>query len=249
MSDKIKWTAETALEEGRKYSTRVEFLKANKKAYAAADRRGLLDQLYPRQRADWSDDNKVLAEGRKYTSRLQFIQGSVGAYEAAKRCGLLDQLYPKSLRDWSNDEDILAEGRKYSTCREFCVGSNGAYTAAAKRGLLELIDFPGKNAICDKDVIYIWKAIGEYFNGNPVYKIGVTSARLGTRRIEEVAKFGNFEFDIICCETVQCKASDMERKLLILGESPGYYGFNGASEFRALSDSALYAAISLICSA
>ena len=42
-------------------------------------------------------------------------------------------------------------------------------------------------------------------------------------------------------------AQQEKRKLHILGDNPSYSNFNGASEFRALSDSALYAAVSLIC--
>ena len=103
--------------------------------------------------------------------------------------------------------------------------------------------------LSDNDAIYIWRAVGEYFNGNPVYKIGVTSARLETKRIKQCAAAAGFEFDLICCEPVQGKASELEKKLHILGENPGYTGIDGATEFRALSDSALYAAVSLICSA
>lgn len=237
----------TVLAEGRKYSGRKEFESGNVSAYYAACKRKLLDQLYPSKRADWSDDATVLAEGHKYASRTEFSRGSVSAYNVALKRGLLDQLYPSLLADWSDDASLLAEGRKYASRTEFNRGNTGAYQTAYRRGLLDLIEWPEENAPSDNDAIYIWRAVGAYFNGHPVYKIGVTSARLGTARIEQVAKESGFEVDLICCEPVQCKATELEAKLHILGENPGYTGFNGATEFRALSPASLYAAITIIC--
>lgn len=245
---KRKWTKEAALTEGRKYASRGEFAKGNGSAYDAARFNGWLDLLYPRKQKDWSDDTKVLAEGRKYASRGEFQDGSPTAYQAALRRGLLDQLYPNFARKWLNDAAVLAEGRKYASRKEFSRNSQHAYKNACKRKLLDLIDWPEENARTDNDAIYIWRAVGQHYNGNPVYKIGVTSARLGTARVEEVARWSGFEFDLICCEPVTCKATDLERKLHLLGEDPQFTGFNGCTEFRALSDSALYAAISMICS-
>lgn len=240
------------LAEGRKYSSRKEFGDKAGGAYNAARERNLLDQLYPKSKfktgTKWADDAVVLVEGRKYNSRKEFADGSRQAYRAAQRRGLLDQLYDRKIGDWSNDNDVLAEGRKYKSRAEFQRAPSGAYGAALRRNLLDLIDFPENNAPSDNDAIYIWRAVGQHYNGNPVYKIGVTSVRLGTARIEQVAKDSGFEFELICCEAVQCKAHELERKLHVLGEDPQFTGFNGATEFRALSSSALYAAVSLICS-
>ncbi len=245
-----KLSDETLLAEGRKYASRKEFECNDDGAYQKARKRGLLDLLYPNTNSKWkkSGDNDLLAEGRKYASRTEFHKHAKGAYDEANTRDLLNLLYPsqQSHPKWT-DEALLAEGRKYASRKEFNVGSNPAYRAACRRNLLDLIDWPEENARSNNDAIYIWRAVGQYFNGQPVYKIGVTSARLGARRVEHVARVSGFEFDLICCETVQGKASDLERKLLILGESPGFVGFSGATEFRALSDSALYAAITLIC--
>ncbi len=233
------------LEEGRKYKTRNEFCVKNGAAYQAARRRALLDMLYPRNK--WLNDAAVLAEGCKYRSRREFQKQNGSAYQVALKRGLLDMLYLSTKRDWSDDKTVLVEGDKYRSRTAFSDGSIGAYEAACRRNLLDLIDFPENRSPTDNDAIYIWRAVGQHYNGNPVYKIGVTSARLGTRRIEQVARERGWGFDLICCEPVQCKATDLERKLHILGEDPGYTGFDGATEFRALSDSALYAAITMIC--
>lgn len=244
---KKKWTAALALAEGRKYGSRSEFKRECGSAYQVARQLGLLEQLYPNKTL-YQTDEQVLAEGRKYASRREFYLSNAGAYNRALARNLLDRLYSSTLRDWSNDTDVINEGAKYRSRREFQRSQScSAYAAALQRGLLDLIEFPENNAPSDNDAIYIWRAVGQHYNGHPVYKIGVTSARLGTHRIEQVARAGGFEFELICCEPVQCKATDLERKLHILGEDPKFVGFDGCTEFRALSDSALYAAISMIC--
>ena len=57
-----------------------------------------------------------------------------------------------------------------------------------------------------------------------------------------------FDFEVICSAKVTGKASRIESRLLALGVSPRYCGFNGASEFRALSPSALTTAVEIVAS-
>ena len=84
------------------------------------------------------------------------------------------------------------------------------------------------------------------FNGLQVYKFGTTSARLEDRRISEVARFAAMDFDIVILTKVSVHASELEFQLLQIGTNPQYKGFNGASEFRALTDDELETAIELI---
>lgn len=144
------------------------------------------------------------------------------------------------------DEAVIAEGQKYATRKEFERGCESAYQVACKRKLIDKIGFAENNLPSDDDAIYIWRAVGQYFNGEAVYKIGVTSARLGKTRIERVAKGARFDFEVICCTPVVCKASSLEKRLLVLGDDPCFIGIDGATEFRALSDSALWLALGII---
>ena len=194
----------------------------------------------------WTE-HSLIEEGCKYSSRSAFQNGSAYAYSLARKLNLLDLIHPNLNKRFATDEVVIAEAQKYPSKSAFANNSPGAYNIARERNLLCLVDFPESGKGTDNDAIYIWRAVGLFHNGNPVYKIGVTSARLGDARVEQVANAAGFEYELICCEPVQCRATDIERKLHILGEDPGYTGFNGATEFRALSDSALYAAISLIC--
>lgn len=55
-------------------------------------------------------------------------------------------------------------------------------------GIIEEIRQHMERPLSDRDTVYIWRAVNERYNGNSVYKIGITSARLGKQRITEVTK-------------------------------------------------------------
>jgi len=239
------WTEDRVLNEGQKYASRKEFERGSKGAYKAAWKRGLLDHLYASSQAhfaDWSSDESVIAEGRKYASRREFWRGNGSAYNAARKRGLLDHLYASSqahFADWSDDATVLAEGRRYASRTEFERGRKGAYLAAWKRNLLDLIPFPENNATSDNDTIYIWRAVGQFHGNLPIFKIGVTSQRLGDIRIKDVARAAGFTAAIVAAVPTWMPARVVEAHLHELGLDPGWRDFDGATEFRALDAAAL----------
>jgi hypothetical protein len=87
----------------------------------------------------------------------------------------------------------------------------------------------------DGNCFYLWRAVGAYFNGEPVYKFGVTSTRLKLDRIEIVANAGGLEYDLILWLPVT-DAFAIEAKVKRMGASPQYTGFDGCTEFRAFTD-------------
>ena len=102
------------------------------------------------------------------------------------------------------------------------------------------------NPTSDNNVIYIWEAIDEFFNGEQVYKIGVTSARLGEARIHQCAKASGKDANILILENVNGKATEIETEILKLGEDPKYIECDGYTEFRALNNDDLDKALDLI---
>ena len=99
----------------------------------------------------------------------------------------------------------------------------------------------------DDDVIYIWKAVGETYRGEQLYKVGVTSERLGSDRISQVANLHNMFPELIVSQVVSKRASKLEKKLLMLGENPDFSpGLDGYSEFRAFTETELSAALQMI---
>lgn len=244
------WVESNIRTEADKYDTRVSFEEGCPGAVTAARERhpGLLDELFPRLQRTTPTLEEAKQLAKNYPSRKAFSKEHSPAYNVCRKAGVLDELFDDkrgySRFKWT-EEAVREEAKKYKTKREFERDARGAAARARKLGIIDELGLEGYPP-SDNDAIYIWRAVGQHYNGNPVYKIGVTSTRLGTARIEQVAKESGFEFDLICCEPVRCKASELEKKLLILGEDPQFTGFNGATEFRALSDSALYAAVSLI---
>lgn len=95
------------------------------------------------------------------------------------------------------------------------------------------------------DVIYIWVS-DQWLNGNRVYKIGVTGCRSKLDRVVSVMKKSRFNGSLLAKEVVWCGALELEKKLLMIGDDPGYSGFDGATEFRALDDRQLSVVLSMI---
>jgi hypothetical protein len=98
----------------------------------------------------------------------------------------------------------------------------------------------------DNNVIYIWQALKEFYDSKPLYKIGVTSARLKKNRILQVVNKLGWEYKIILIQNVTCEARELERKLHTIGTNPNLIGFDGATEFRAFNKNELQKAIDVI---
>ena len=252
------WSVEKLRDEALKYSSRQEFQQKNGAAYKAAGIMKCRDIIclhmveLKKPRGFWNADN-LFAEALKYENKVDFVEKSPSAFLTATRKNLIDQIcahmVPGKLPNghWSNKNNCADEALKYTNRRAFSLENSSAYHGADANGWLDEIcahmDF---NPSSDSDMIYLWRAVGQVFDGLNVYKFGVTSARLDDRRIVEVARFAKFEFEVILLVNIKGAASVLESELLKLGASPGFIGFNGASEFRALTDSELQTAKSLI---
>ncbi len=104
-----------------------------------------------------------------------------------------------------------------------------------KRVPLLIRRIEGELNMSDNDVIYVWRAKNIIFNGLNVYKIGITSKRLGINRIKKVSKSSSFESEILLYKYAK-NAKHLESKMLEFGQIPDYEKFDGKSEFRALNE-------------
>jgi hypothetical protein len=240
------WTLERCHAEALKYETRGAFKHGSGDAYQAAWRNGWLDLIQGhmvegcKPPGYWTFE-RCRAEALKYETRGAFQRGSKTAYAAAKKGGWLDQIRGHMVevrkpKGWWTLERCQAEALKYETRTAFQLGSRDAHAAAQKKDWLDqicthMID----GSPSDGDCFYFWRVVGAYFNGLPVYKPGVTSVRLKFDRIDQVARAGGLEYDLVLWLPV-VDAYALERKVKAMGVSPHYTGFNGASEFRAFTD-------------
>lgn len=252
------WTLEALQAEALKYSTRQEFQQKNAAAYKAAGEKKCRDVVcshmlkIKQPKGHWTLEN-LQAEALKYNNKVDFRKNSNPAFLTASRKKLLDQICshmePGKLPNgyWLIKENCAKEALKYSNRRAFSLANSSAYHGADVNGWLdEICSHMDFNPSSDSDTVYVWRAIDHEFNGLPVYKFGTTSARLDDRRISEVARFANMKFKILVLAKVKVHASEVEAELLKIGTSPKYQGFNGASEFRALTADELRSALNLI---
>lgn len=141
-------------------------------------------------------------------------------------------------------EYLANEVKKYVSRAELKRHNQSAYAYIMRNGLdtSGLFDRYGAPKLCDGDVVYVWEA--EELPG--VYKIGVTSARLGTDRISFVSRLANVTPII---HTV-CKVSNaysIEKVLLQFGSAYEFDTiFNGSTEFRVLSNIQLQKTLEII---
>lgn len=243
-----KWDRETLSVEARRYDRRVDFMRSRPGAYAAAIKRhpDLLDEIFG-EYFTWKEED-VRRELSKYTSKgeLQQKDGSMYSITLRRFPHLLKEYFDPVRFTW-NEESIRDAINLVSSRTEFHQLFPGASMAASKRFPHLLNELP--QALIegtDNDTVYIWRVLGMELDGIPIYKIGITSSRLGNKRISQVAKNKGLDYEIICCEKVSISAMKIESKLLLLGEPVELGNFNGGTEFRALNDSALYVAITLI---
>ena len=201
----------------------------------------------------WTDE-ELAAEALKYETRKDFERGSYGAYQASRNRGLLDVVckhtIPQQTR-WT-EEMLIEEAQKYRTRTEFEQGSYGAYQSINRRIRL------GKNSgfgscfdhmvngdfTSDENMIYIWQ-VGSL----PIYKVGVSSWKYGSLRMDRVAAEIGFKPNLIQLhKTKKGEARALEAQLLEIGNQLNWeQPFNGHTEFRRWTSKHLEEALSLLC--
>ena len=180
------WDEQSIRAEAAKYSRRVEFFQCSHSAYAAARRLNLIDELFDNKYHSW-DEQSIRAEAAKYSSKVEFFESSHSAYVITLRRfpGLLDELFDNQQQSW-DEQSIRAEAAKYSSKKDFDRGNTGAYRAAHRLGIIDEL-FDNQPKYTDADVFYIWQVEGHEWFGKPVFKFGITSARIGMDRIKGCA--------------------------------------------------------------
>lgn len=244
---RTEWNLQSIQDEALKYSAINEF-RMGSSAYQAARKRGivaLVTSHMAKTRAAWTDE-MLSKEAKRFETRADFKVSSQAAYLAATRRNQIDLIcaHMTPQRETWNILKIQDEAKKYISRADFERGSPNAYHAAVRNKMMDDVSLHMENrSPTDNDAIYIWCAVGAVFNGNKVYKVGITSSRLSDNRVKMVAKKAGFKAEIIALHKVSRKASEIECELLSIGERPMYEKFDGHSEFRAMSHEDLARAV------
>lgn len=246
------WTFERCKEEALKYETRVAFKNTNPSAYGAARKKGWINKVcchMSRLRRINGCYTKSVCQhiALQAKSRTEFAKLNKAAYMVACTNGWLDKIcahLPESKREkagyWTHARCKEAAA-KCATRAEFIKKFRGAHDAAKRNNWLKEICkhfVPGHRA-SENNCFYLWLAVGAFFNGLQVYKFGVTSLGVDRSRIQIVANASGFEHNLLVWAPV-ANAKALEACVKTMGASPQYTGFNGCTEFRALTDAEVH---------
>lgn len=229
---KPKWDKESIRQIAKAFSSRSEFAAKNKPAYEAARLLRMLPELFRLRLKQW-DDQLVRQESTKYTTRTEFAKGSAAAYNAARRLKIIDQLYPSLLKSWTEDE-VRKLAKTCSSKKDLKRVCATAYNAALRLNIIDDL-FENQPQVAERDCVYLWSVKDE----PGLYKVGITSHKMGDYRINQVAKEAKFSPQLVFLVKVgYAHAKVIERKMKQLG-TPYKFSkkFYGHSEFRYLSPS------------
>lgn len=179
----------------------------------------------------------MLAKVSICSSRFEFKEKFPGMYAYAvknKLLGVIFQNLPSQHIKWTDDK-AMHIASAYNTRECLKRGNSKAYDYVQKRSgdSSKFYTHMLWNSPSENNVIYFWKVVGL----ENVYKIGVTSGRLGHKRVESVAKESGLEYEIILISRVTCKATDLEKILLAQGMQYKFDTvFSGCTEFRILTN-------------
>lgn len=245
------WTLERCKAEAAKYNSQAEWRKSSDASVQIAHKNGWIRectahmQITQKPYGYWTAE-KCLEASKPYKNSQEWKDSDKHSYDAAIRLGVLAECkahmsrkYPDALLKWDK-ESCLASAKKYNTVADWKRAEAGAYKRARELGYkTECIAHMEDRRPSDNDAIYCWKAVGLTYNGKQVYKVGVTSARLGNQRIQMVAAKARIEYEIVFLLGGFGCATDIEDEMLLIGDDPLYCDMDGATEFRALSDEQL----------
>lgn len=230
------WTVEKALQESKRFETRKEFRIKEPSAYAYLVKKKasyLLSFNYELKRHSLSDWD-VLCALKSSKSRSEFRSKRPREYSAyckrdhLKRLGA-DSHLPKSKtsKKW-NHQNVKILAKRYKSISVFAKENSGAYSYAYENGIVKDISMHMDRPKSNFNVCYMW--IADVIDERFIVKVGVTSKRLGMRRIKYVSlKSGYTPLESWSKETNN--ALKIESKLKGLGVSAKLGGFSGSSEF------------------
>ena len=180
--------------------------------------------------------NRVYREANKEESRLH----REGNKEALTE-------YSRVYRE-ANKEEIAEKNRLYREANkeEIAEKKRLYYEAKREEYFVEHGCYPPISG--NNDTLYIWEAVGEMWNDQPIFKIGVTSERLGDVRIHQVGRQLECEVKVhLLLLIFNEKATDLEARIHnMLPTVPNMGDIDGKTEFRACSYPEMEAIVEMI---
>lgn len=152
---KRKWTDDKIIEELTKFESRKALAKQNQSLYNTAQKKGLLEQIFPKHLSVKWTEERILEELSKFENRRDLHKENPSLYQIARVGKYLDKVLPGKRKTKWTDEKILSELKKYNNRKEVYSQNFNLYQIALKSGHLNSL-YP-KNKKGDKQRNFICK--------------------------------------------------------------------------------------------
>jgi len=146
------WSKERVISSAAKHSSRSEWRRGNRGAYAAALAKGWIEEAtkhMPKHAGNsdklphgyWTEE-RILENARKFKSVLEWRYSPKNSYRYALERGLLEaatahmEIKSKPPGYWTEDT-ALEDAKKYSSKKEWRLSNSGGYRVAQRRGWLD----------------------------------------------------------------------------------------------------------------
>ena len=138
------WTKERVFEEAHKYTTKRDFYKGNRSAYAVAERNRWFDEMEwfkkpnPNKPKVWTKE-AVFVLAKTCKTKLELRKANKGAYNVAWKNGWLNEMdwLDALVRDPYTKEEVLSIARQFNTKIDFRKAVPNVYGTALKNGWLD----------------------------------------------------------------------------------------------------------------
>ncbi len=188
---KTIWTLEMLETEALKYDTRAEFREHSNKAYQTASRRKLLGTVCSHMETVGYQitNEEIKKEALSYTTRWEYQKNS-RTYSLARTRNIMEEAcshMDNLLTTWDED-NLRIEALKYEYRNEFQTKNESAYRRARHLGIIDDVcsHMDRDPRLGGNNCLYVWQ-----IEDTNIYKIGITSMKLGYSRIESVANKHN----------------------------------------------------------
>jgi hypothetical protein len=252
------YTEEVMRAEVAKFTSFKKLQEEDNALYQAIRIRGLVEELCGHLTRGKKPDGywgkeRCREEALKWGNVTDFKRHAGSAYQKCSEMGWGEEVYgdlefQSMPTGYWTKERVLEEAKLYKHRLDFKHGSNGAYCASLRDGYSdEAMAHMEDRRTSDSDTVYVWEAEGVQFNGLPVYKIGITSARRGDERVRDCARSGKLTAKLLMLRYVGCRyALTLENHLHTFGVNPLLDVPDGRTEFRALTGEELRVIINII---
>lgn len=227
-----------------RFARRVDFKCGDDSAYKSALRQGFIPLLFPKRPPVQPKEPAVRYSLEMLRTKFSGV-GSLselrkvapGAVEWLRRNNKTELLFPayKPIRRFTADTALQAASA-FSSRSHAASCDMALYSYLRKNDLLGKA-FPKTYRTSRNDAVYLTRMLQQFYNGLPVYKVGVTSSHLGLSRIKSQNLNARAKHEVVIPPTVVVgSATDIEAFALTLGHNPKFVGFDGCTEYRAYSD-------------